>query len=176
MRLLLLAVLVILAACGPGDDEEQPDPTIADAFPHVEGAEQIDAARFDELPFDVAASDAVAALYIVDQEAMQIGSYYSAGLLEGVDGWIGSGIGATQSAMYGMYQNGERVAAVTLVSGRVFTERPDLVSELDLTPFDEIRHDIKSDETLIHAQFFTCEEAEIEECLQAVFNARAPGL
>lgn len=177
MRLLLLFVVALfVAACGGGDGDDDPEPIVTDTFPHVEGAEQIDAATLSELPFELVFSDPVATLHIVDVEPMELSSFYSAGFIQGVDGWTGSSIGASQYAQYSMYQNGSRIAVMTTTGTKLFIEAPEIAAELDLTPFDLNGQDFPNDETLIYTLFFTCDEAAIEACLQAVFNARAPGL
>lgn len=59
---------------------------------------------------------------------------------------------------------------------KVFIEAPEIAAELDLAPFDLSAEDLTNDQTLIHTQFFTCEEASVEACWQAVFNERSPSI
>jgi hypothetical protein len=171
---LTLAALTV-AACG-GNDQDQPTPSGADiqvAFPQLDGAQRLGAARLDAGQLAYAGNDAVGMAHLVDREAATIDDYNS-GLL--AQGWRGGGIGRNEFIEYDIWARDQLVVVVTVVPGRVAQERPDALATVDLGPFRNELDDLGADETLIYTQSATCAEPSIDDCMQKAFARYAEKL
>jgi hypothetical protein len=172
-RVLVLALclsVMTLAACG-GDDKAQPTPPGADiqvAFPQLDGAQPVGAARLDAGQLSYAGSDAVGMAHLIDREAATI-DYYNSGLL--TQGWRGGGIGRNAYIEYDIWGRDQLVVVVTVVPGRVAREHPEALATVDLGPFRNELDDLGANETLIYTQSATCAEPSLDDCMHKAFAA-----
>lgn len=171
----ILGIAVLLTACGSDDGAESDSSAgnmVTVDFPHYPGAEQTAGVELgsDQLPFD--GTDAIATLHVANGEGpMAIASHYGADI---GNGWAIRDGTQTEYIAYRILTKEERVAMLTLVPGRVAESFPDVLDSVDLGPFQDDADDPGEDETLIYTLIATCNEVEVNTCVEDAFSSYRP--
>ncbi len=166
-----VAICLLAAACGGDGTTRDGTGEIGAGVPVVEGARQVGQSQLGTADLSFAATDAVATLYVVDRDFSDVSAHYQINLPR--EGWAGGGIRRTESVEYDLLSKDDHVAVITLTTGRVLQEHPEIQQGIAIPPFDISEVDISDDETLVYIQYAACAEPTLDACMQKAFTAYA---
>lgn len=159
-------LMLVVAACGgsSGDDEE------TDAFPPYEGAEQLGSAvppqeQLDRL--NVKLSEPGASLHLTGDDLETVGAYYAEGVKD--EGWtVPLTAPVTDAASVSVMHKDKQVAAVMSLTGAMAKMVEGVITSQGLE-FDSSA--VQDDDVVILESHFTCDEPEVQTCLDALSAA-----
>jgi len=166
----VLAVLIVvslaLAACGGSSDDEDE----AAAYPPYAGAEELGTGVPPQEQLDalgVQLSDAGASLHRTDDDLATVGAFYSEEVTK--DGWtVPLTVPITDAASVSVMHRDDQVAAVMIMTGSMAKLVETAITSQGLA-FEPDR--IQDDDVVILESHLTCDEPEIQTCLDALTAA-----
>lgn len=165
----VMVVTLLLAACGRSGDD---DDATSRGFPPYDNAEQLGTAvppqeQLDALNIKLSAPGA--SLYRTDDDLETVSAFYSEGVK--ADNWIVPlTVPVTEAASVSVMHKDKQVAAVMSLTGTMAKMVETLITSQGLT-FDASK--VQDDDVVILESHFTCDEPEIQACLDALREATA---
>lgn len=168
---ILTMTCFILIGCSAGNasghNDKNGDNDIDTGFPHIEGANQINAADIGANQLGFESDGGIATLAIAEGRLMSISSYYHMGIQD--RGWSQVDGVSTQLLQALTITKGQRIAFIALIPGPVL-HRPDVIEPIDFGPFsgeiDDL--DLGSNEILLYTQIGRCKESDTWDCVLEV--------
>lgn len=159
-------MVLVLAACGGSSGSKE----AAASFPPYKGAEQLGAAvppreQLDKLNVKLSAPGA--SLHRTVDELDAVSTFYSEGVKN--DGWtVSLTAPVTDAASVSVMHKDKQVAAVMSLTGSMAKMVEALITSQGLT-LDASK--VQNDDVIILESHFTCDEPEIQTCLDALTAA-----
>lgn len=164
-----MVVTLLLAACGGSGDD---DDNTSSGFPPYDNAEQLGTGvppqeQIDALNVKLSAPGA--SLYRTDDDLDTVSTFYSEGVK--ADDWtVPLTVPVTEAASVSVMHRDKQVAAVMSLTGTMAKMVETLITSQGLA-FDASK--IQDDDVVILESHFTCDEPEIQTCLDALQEATA---
>lgn len=169
--MVLVMIVLIVAACGGSDNDDKDEPSSsASAFPAYAGANELGQAvppqdQLDNL--NVELSSPGASLHMTDDEFEAVDTFYSETVKD--DGWVVPLTSpVSDAATVSIMHRDKHIASVMVLKGSMAKMVETAITSQGLD-FDASK--ISDDDVVILESHFTCDEADVQTCLDALTAA-----